>query len=227
MFRETTEEVINLIATDDIGGAQDESLSYRGAFAYYDRQTALGHLRTEWRIRPIEAFTRDALAEAWGPDWQRYRPHTTLVLEQRYIRRGVEEPWKPAHTLYEPDDALQNIDSKATIVDPRLARIEARHAAETEAKETARVAREEKETSDRMKGQSDAAFRKLLDSPKDREWAIRWNALVETATEEEKDRVRSNANLLRMYDAVMSSRTVPAKRKAFRAFLAAMGRGEG
>jgi len=195
--------------------------------AYHEKTTLAGNeLRREWRIRPVESYRRDELDDAWGSDWQKYRPHTTHVLEERFIRNGVDEGWNPRHTLYEIDDAVQNIDENAVIVDVRLARIASQLYAARDATNKAKQAKaaadlkakQEAAESDRRNKRSLDAFEKLRASPKDRILAERWNAFIIRARDNEalKARIARDPTL---YNAAAYAETVPAKRKAIREFL--------
>ena len=68
--------------------------------AYKERESmspttgVVGIIRVEWRIKPISAYNIDDLYAAFGPNWTSYNPGARFVMEQRYIRRGVDEGWK-------------------------------------------------------------------------------------------------------------------------------------
>ena len=68
--------------------------------AYKERESmspttgVVGIIRVEWRIKPISAYNMDDLYAAFGPNWTSYNPGARFVMEQRYIRRGVDEGWK-------------------------------------------------------------------------------------------------------------------------------------
>lgn len=201
--------------------------------AYYERPSVVteGVLREEWRLVPFlqgEPAQAERLIEAFGPDWRRYRPFPADVLEHRYIRRGVEEPWLPVALGNSTEGALQEIEAHAVAVDPRLEAIQkerANYAAERE-----REAREEREheaaAADRKRQltESRAAFRRLA-AGKDAEWATRWNEAVSSHSEEERERLKGDPEFVRLHEAVMDAVTVPVKRKAIRAALAYLDQG--
>ena len=201
--------------------------------AYRERPSVVaeGVLRDEWRVVPFRENDpeQDArLAEAFGPDWRRYRPFPKAVLEHRYIRRGVEEPWLPVALGNSPEGALGEVDPGAVAVDPRLAAIQqkrADYAAErdrkaSEEREREAAARERR----RRSADSQAAFRRLAASG-DAEWAERWNAAVSSRSTEQRDQLRKDPEFVRLHEAVMAAVTVPSKRKAIRAALAYLGQG--
>jgi len=190
----------------------------------FDPQTGEpGILRTEWRVRTVATFRPEELAAAFGPDWQRYKPFASHVLEHRYIRRGKEEPWTPFNAANSFDQALAEVDSGAVAVHPTLKKLQ------REREEYAEEQRRKKETESRLAaereereyhaGRSDEAFRKLAAS-KDGVWAERWNAFVSSHSDAaSRDRVRNDAEFMQLYKAVMAAETVPAKRVAIRKFL--------
>jgi hypothetical protein len=142
----------------------------------------------------------------------------------------VDDGWKPTHTLYDPDDVLENIDVKAVIVDSRLASIAAkrysdRDAGYAEAKAKEEAARKAKQEEARLAlaaKRSHDAFEKLLASPKDKIWAERWNAFIIRARDDERIRARI-ARDPALYNEAMYAETVPTKRKAIKAFLESFG----
>lgn len=207
--------------------------------AYHERASmdpktgADGVLRDEWRLVPFregDAEQDARLVEAFGPDWRRYRPFPKTILEHRYVRRGVEEPWLSVATANRVEEALGEIDPYATAVDQRLAAIQKGRA--DYAAEQAQAAREQREKDDaamdrrRQRVASQDAFDRLLRS-KDAEWAHAWNNTVRATATEDRRRLKEDAAFVRLHDAVIDAVTVPAKRKAIRAALAYLGQKEG
>lgn len=200
--------------------------------AYHERASmdpmtgADGILRDEWRVvsyREGDPVQAERLAEAFGTDWQRYRPFPKAVLEHRYIRRGAEDPWLPVALGNTVGDALGEVDPGAVAVDPRLAAIQQKRA--DYAAERDRKAQEEREREAavgerrRRSADSKAAFRRLAASG-DAEWAERWNAAVGSTSTEQRDQLRRDPEFVRLHEAVMAAVTVPSKRKAIREALA-------
>ena len=183
-----------------------------------------GILRDEWRVRDVADFAPGALVAAWGPDWRRYKPFASHVLEHRYVRRGVEEPWKPAQSANSEEQALQHIDDKAVALDPYLKELQQLRmlTQEKERKVEEEKRRREIEAYERRyhRGRSAEAFKKLLAS-KDAAWAERWNVWIAA---HQSDAARAAAErdpeFMRLHHAAFDAETVPAKRKAIKEFLA-------
>lgn len=178
-------------------------------------------IRHEWRVSLVADFSYEVLQAAFGDYWRDSRKgYSSHVLEHRYVRGGVAEEW----TLFDTDTSrrgcLEMIDSNAVAVDPELTAIQAErraaqaeHERKIEADRVASVAAAERAY---HAERSDAAFYKLSKS-KDSVWAERWNSFVSTCDNATREQIAADRAL---YDAVMSAETVPAKRKAIKAFLA-------
>ena len=83
-----------------------------------------------------------------------------------------------------------------------------------------RTATAEREAHARREARSAAAFARLVMSSRDHVWADSWKAFIVRYLNDEvmKAQVLNN---IRLYDAVLAAETVPAKRKAIKAFLVA------
>jgi hypothetical protein len=184
-------------------------------------------LRREWRVRDVTTFMEDVLAASLGGDWRYYHPYTTHVVEERALRGG--EPmtaWTVMWPLYSYEAAVEQVDSGAVFVCPILRELhERREAAQRAAIERAaaeiereRQAAADQEAARRKAYLSEAAFRRLLVSTHG-VWAERWNAFTASATPEQRERLRADETAVRLHDAVLAAETVPAKRKAIKAFL--------
>jgi hypothetical protein len=190
--------------------------------AYRDRETHLGSLRDEWRVRLVTDFDPADLADAWGLDWRRYSPFAGFVLEHRYIRRGTTEPWTPFQSTNEYEQVLGYIDDKAIVLCPTLGKLRdaQRLAAEEErrvAEETARLAEEARVAREKREA-SQAAFRRMYNSPKYTQWAGAWNGFNQRHTED-ADRIRADEEVMCAYNAVLAATTVPSKVSAIKEFL--------
>ena len=183
-----------------------------------------GILRDEWRVRGISDFMPEALTAAWGSDWRCSRPCASHVLEHRYVRRGVEEPWRLFDAANDHQMALEYVDGSAVALDPELIEIQTKRAAAAEAArhkaDVERTVTVEREAHARREARSAAAFRRLATSSRDQVWADRWNAFVVQYHDNEAMKAQV-LNNIRLYDAVLAAETVPAKRKAIKAFLVA------
>jgi len=199
--------------------------------AYSERDSAdpltgrPGILRKEWQVVLLRDARRDYdLEAAWGPDWMNYRPGAGYVLLQRYIRRGVVGPWAPLEAANSWKQALEYIDNHAvaccdTLQEIQRARVEAA-AAEAARKREAAEAKAAADEADRKLKASRAAFDRLWESPRDGQWARRWNAFIaeRCADERYKSIVMQDAVYMTAYQAVMNATTLPSKRKAIREF---------
>lgn len=197
-------------------------VAYKERIAPDPMSGAQGMLRDEWRVRLVTDFDPADLTDAWGLDWRRYSPFAGFVLEHRYIRRGVEEPWTPFQSTNEYAQAFGYIPDKAVFLCPvfqelergRLAELaQAREEAEEKARkdEEAQQARKDREA-------SKAAFERMWDSPKFTQWAHAWNAFIQRhATDAE--RISANAEVMSAYQAVIAAKTVPTKARAVKEFL--------
>jgi len=194
------------------------------SLGWKDQQT----IRKEWRIRLLEQVGLATLNAAWGPRWPVLYPGSTHVIEQRYVRDGNAEPWKPHHPASSREDALRCIPHDAISVDPELIalqkswRLEAQELAQKKAEEDRDAQRRAEEEA--QQEQSQAAFARLTTSPSaaNRRCAEAWNTFVKQASDRTKARVRVDPELRPLYDAVMMATDVPSKRRAIREFLEAV-----
>jgi hypothetical protein len=200
--------------------------------AYWEKESVAGPgtLRKEYRVRLVKDFSADELNAAWGSDWRKYKPFATHVLEERYIRRGQEEPWKPHSSANSREQAMEYIDSNAIALDPTLQKLEAAQAQyrqEQKVKEeAAHKSKAEAQERASRRDRSEAAFNRLRDS-KDGIWATRYNEYVLAHMNDPafQASARDNPEFMKYYQAVMSAETVPAKKKAIREFLTKFGGG--
>ena len=196
--------------------------------AYKERESedpatgAEGILRTEWRIIPLATWekTHDPYA-TFGPNWTRYKPRAKFVMEQRYIRRGVDEGWKPFDLYDSREEALSSIDRDAKSASSGFTKVEGARIA---AARTAKIEEMRKHEADaassirRAKQQrSQDAFGRLSES-KNAELADRYNTFVTAHMNDPAMRSQILADRS-LYDAIVDAETVPAKAKAIRAFL--------
>ena len=189
-----------------------------------------GVLRDEWRVRTVGKVGEAALVAQFGEDWRSIRPFASHVLEHRYIRRGVEEPWSPADLGNDRRAALEYIDDKATPIDPVLLDIQegrAKYRQGSRAVFAEALARETDERRLETEGKreaSRAAFERLR-AGKDAVWADRWNQFA-ASHQGDKAYVKNAAEdpeLMRLYDEAMLATTVPKKKAAIRRFLEYVG----
>lgn len=196
--------------------------------AYKERESmdpvtgAEGILRTEWRIIPLTTWekTHDPYA-VFGPNWTTYKPRAKFVMEQRYIRRGVDEGWKPFDLYDSREDALSSIDSDAKSASSSFTKVEEARIA---AARTAKIHEAQKREADaaasvkRAKQQrSQDAFGRLSEG-KGKALTDAYNAFVTAHMNDAAVRGQILADRS-LYDAIMDAETVPAKAKAIRAFL--------
>ena len=196
--------------------------------AYKERESmdpatgAEGILRTEWRIIPLATWekTNDTYA-VFGPNWTRYKPRAKFVMEQRYIRRGVDEGWKPFDLYESREDALSSIDSDAKSASSSFTKVEEARIA---AARTAKIQEARKREADavaatrRAKQQrSQDAFGRLSEG-KGKALTDAYNAFVTAHMNDASVREQILADRS-LYDAIMDAETVPAKAKAIKAFL--------
>lgn len=185
-------------------------------------------LRREWRVREVTDIAEETLTQSLGCDWRYYHPHTTHVVEERALRGG--EPmtaWTVMWPVASYEAAVEHVDSGAVFVCPVLRDLHERQGtAQREAIEQAAIEAERKrqaeadaETARLRAERSEAAFRRLLVSTHG-VWAERWNAFTSSVTDEQRERLRADETAVHLHDAVLAAETVPAKRKAIRAFLA-------
>jgi len=183
-----------------------------------------GKLRDEWRIRMISDFSRIELEDAFGRDWRRYSPGAQCILEHRYIRRGVIEPWKPFQSANSFNQALSYIDDKAismcatltTMQQDRKAYREAQEIKHEQELEEKRIAEEKK---DRCL-QSEAAFRRMASSKKFGHYAKQWNEFAQKNVDNTKLKIaiKETNYLLEAYNAVIDATTIPVKAMAIKKF---------
>jgi hypothetical protein len=198
------------------------------AFRERESMTEAGvFLRREWRVRDVADVPEESLAQSPGCDWRYYHPQTSHVVEERALRGG--EPmtaWTVMRAIDSYEAAVEHVDSGAVFVCPILHALHQRQetaqrsaieqaAAEIERERQAAV---DEEAMRRKAYLSEAAFRRLLVSTHG-VWAERWNAFTASATPEQRERLRADETAVRLHDAVLAAETVPAKRKAIKAFL--------
>lgn len=185
-------------------------------------------LRHEYRVRTCEDVGEDALARALGQAWWYYHGDSTHVLEERAYRDGVPQTvWTITASFEGYERTVEHIDTGVTFVCPVLRETHERQERERHARAAARAAeqaaaeRAANEQADREwhAARSQAAFDRLSWS-KDGVWAERWNAFTSAATPADIERLRADARAVELHDAVIAAETVPAKRKAIKAFLA-------
>lgn len=201
----------------------------------YDPDTgAPGVLRKEWRLRTADDVLSDPEASSYkdrAADRKVVRGDAH-VLEMRYIRRGMVEPWRLVDTARSAPETFYFVDGGVRVigVDPRFVQFlreieknEQRRAAEKAAKLEAQALDEEKK---RLRQISRAAFDRLLMSPTGKTWALRWNELIDDLTKRaaaDKSfgaRVTGDEVFHDLHDAVRDATTVPAKRAGIRKALA-------
>jgi len=184
---------------------------------------AQGILRDEWRVRLVADFDPADLTDAWGFDWRRYSPFAGFVLEHRYIRRGVEEPWTPFQSTNEYAQAFGHIPDKAVFLCPVFQELErSRLAALAKASEEAeeKVRKEvELRHAREDRAASQAAFKRMWNSPKYAKWARAWNDFNQRHASD-ATRISENVEAMSAYQAVIAAKIVPTKAKAIKQFLA-------
>jgi hypothetical protein len=185
----------------------------------------VGVLRKEWRVRELSAFSEQELADAWGPDWRRYKPTAQVVLEMRYIRRGVEEPWRLFESAYDVADAVTCTDSGIVACCAELASLlEKRrvYATEQEALKRAESERLRQErTQEDLLRRSRACWERMLEQADNRQWAIAWNEAIERCREQRvMTALKQRPEFIALHAAVVESTAAPKKRVAIRKALA-------
>lgn len=182
-----------------------------------------GILRDEWRVRGVSEFKDRVLAEAWGTKWRRWHPFASHVLEHRYIRRGLEEPWTPFEPANSFEQALACIGEATPCCEALRALQELRKEEEdkrlAEAERIRKLALEEEDRA-YHKRRAQAAFERLSES-RDAIWAERWHAFIarHAGDEEFKAKAERDPKFMALYQAAMEAETVPSKRKAIRLLL--------
>lgn len=193
--------------------------------AFHERESchpdtgAHGILRREWRLVPFNYDNPIHVAIARNRNASDY---PTVVLEQRYIRRGTIEPWEVFDGYATEDEALTAIDAKAVAIHPRLVWIQhdrLRIAREHEA-ELARKRIEADQLADEIyqRRRSRLAWEKLYNSPKYRPLCDEWDEFAARPTAQALGaQLKTDAEFMRLYRlATIESITALAKRKAIR-----------
>lgn len=196
---------------------------YHRPIAFTERESAHpdtgahGILRREWRLIPVNyadpahiTITRDR--------------NPTLILEQRYIRRGTIESWQIFDAYDTETEALSHIDPKAISIDcPALVWVQHDYKRQCREHEE-RLARERAEESAReerrrLYGLSRVAWTKLHESPRYRPLCDEWNVLTSSpGALSIKDELQSDREFMRLYRlATVESITMMSKRAAIRA----------
>ena len=189
---------------------------------------APGTLRIEWRLwdrlEDPGAWMQDRLDSAF-PGWLRSSRTPSFVVEQRYVRRGIEEAWQPFDFYSTRAAALGDVDGYAVPVDAQLVAMRER-AAEEERRERAEQDEKdrlagERERKREQKRRSMIAFDRLYETAAGRPWCERWNAFVVRTQAESgaQARLRADIEFMVAYGAVMAAETIPGKRKAMRVLL--------
>ncbi|MDO8632774.1 MAG: ParB/Srx family N-terminal domain-containing protein, partial [Phycisphaerales bacterium] len=220
-----------------VPGRHDSGVSGLGSTmgdvaAYHERVSPAtgGPVRHEWRVRPLTAWTYAELDAAWGTDWRTYRPGAEFVLEERYIRDGVDEGWKPFQAANTEEQALQDVPQHHGVVavDSYLIELWALRAQAEQSHHRAVSLKEEREYEARERGaqkkRSEDAFERMRTgkSGKGAEWAEKWNAFIQAHVDDAayRGRAAADATYMALYKAVFAAETVPTKQKAIREFLA-------
>jgi hypothetical protein len=190
---------------------------------------AEGVLRKEWKVEPLALVPEETVVAAFGPDWRRWSPGASWVLSVRYIRRGKEEEWSLFQTANSRGQALQYVDDRAVATDPELAALqkarEVHRQAEEERARVKAVQAEERRLDTLAARRSEAAFERLL-AGKGGGWALGWQRFIEAhaADADYCAAKQGDTRFMELYSAVLRAMTVPAKRKALRAFLTEYGK---
>jgi hypothetical protein len=183
-----------------------------------------GVLRVEWRLTPVTSVAREALEQAFGPRWDSHLASRPVLVESRRIKRGRAYAWEIYDAARTQDEAFYYIANSGEYIalNSRLKQVQvARQEAKNKAEAEELIAADTKEKARcraLQEAKSEAAFVRLSES-KDAVWAERWKAFVRRhyINEDMIARIKANQTL---YDAVVTAVTVPAKRKAIKAFLA-------
>jgi len=191
-----------------------------------DPETGLpGTLRDEWRVLRVEDYPPGDLTRYFGQDWRNYRRYPTHVLEHRYVRRGVIEPWRPFDTAESFEKSLEYIDDHALPVHPKMIElVAARRAAADRAvveREEKRRREAEQEERDYHKRRADRAFTSLTSgSAQGQALVERWDSFIsDHNTESFRVRVQNDPRWMDLYRQATTAETVPGRRKAIREFL--------
>jgi len=190
-----------------------------------------GTLREEWRILSFSNYDQSRLVAAFGSNWRTYKPFPVTILEQRYIRRGIEEPWRPTGIYGSDDMAISDIDLHAVAVNTGLIKLQGQRREsdrrKTEDQERAAQADQEQQALQASRAASSKAFQRLLDG-KSSQWGHKWNALVRSIQNDDRrlEKLRQDSAFRKLYAAVLDSTTVPSKRKAIKAAIEYVRKGE-
>lgn len=198
---------------------------YHRPIAFTEREShdpitgAPGILRREWRIIPVN-YSNPAhigIARDRNP---------TLILEQRYIRRGTIEPWEIFDAYDSETEALSHIDPKAIAIDcPALVWVQhdrKRIAREREEeRRTEQQKKAEREETLRLRGLAIDAWWKLYNNPKYRPLCDEWNEFSSRPSAQALgSRLSLDTEFMRLYNlAHRGAITATSKRKAMRACL--------
>lgn len=193
------------------------------AYSEKDSLTGPGILRQEWRVSRVTDWPADDLVFAWGDSWRRYKPFAEFVLDQRYIRSGVEKPWRPFESANTYEQALGYIDSRAIPACPVLIELNRKRdeQIEKQGREREKVEQEKRshEEKARLKKESEAAFGRMSKSKRFGHRAQEWHAfVVRHGNDHDRDMIRNDEKALQAYDAVMVATAVNAKASAIRRF---------
>jgi len=209
--------------------AKETGVTMRAFIAYREWEFVdpldgrVGVLRQEWRVSPLVSLAPEDITNAFGPDWQRYRPEACYVLEQHVVCRGDDWGWKPEHLANTYSEALEYVDMRATSCSDALTELwaaRAAHARDIEEAKQAEAAKTAKEAErQEQKAASEAAFARLYNSSRWGYWAHCWRAYgtrVQEMAEPERQNTLNREGFREAHDAVLAAVTVPAKRKAIR-----------
>jgi len=187
-------------------------------------------IRTEWRIRTVAEVGENALAESFVVDWRRYNDGI-YVLEERYIKDGVEEPWEPFCVVREIEDAFEMMPGFPIVAVSERFKLYNQKIDEQLAKEKAeKLRREEKEERQceqqreklELRIKSEQAFQKLKHSKCEawRNLPGKWNAYFEEHKGDKKyiDTRRKDEIYMKLYMNVLEAVTMASKAKAIRLF---------
>lgn len=195
--------------------------------AYLERESchpdtgAHGILRDEWRLIPYNS-TNPIHVQCANQRNRAGRFTPTTILEHRYIRRGVIEPWQ-VFDGYESDDAaLADITPKANSLDPRLTWIQHDRIRLAKEREAAKLeeyrAQQQREEESRLRALSHKAWSKLFNSPRYRPLCDEWNDMTtRPGARALRDQLINDSHFMALYDrACHQSITTTEKRVAMR-----------
>ncbi len=204
---------------------------YNRPIAFHERESAqpdtseYGILRREWRLvpfnlsNPIHVECANHLQRAG-----RFTP--SLILEQRYIRRGTIEPWEVFDAYDTETAALEAIDPRAIAIDcPALVWVQHDRKRIKLELEAERIAERDKEAqlaeTRRLRGLSIDAWYKLYNNPKYRPLCDEWNDMTTRSSALAlKPQLQLDSEFMRLYNlAHRGAITATSKRMAMRACL--------